>query len=345
MRVLQVINQLNLGGAERVCVNLANLFSENGHDVVVMVFEDSGPLFSLLNDDVEVVILNLKSDKSKAKKTLIAEVKKADIIHAHMRRTFRVVKRNVFLSRVKKKIIFHDHYGKIDVDKNVPTFFKTLYKPDFYIGCSELLTNWALEKLKLPKERVFFIKNYVPKLKIDSSTEPERKGIVLVANLKPVKNHIFAVKIAKALNKELTIYCFKDENTYYGELREQIKELGMTECVHFKHDCLNIQEELHYYEFALLTSITEGDPLVLIEYLAQGIPFLCSDIGESVKVIASKFPFFIQQTFDLEEWVNNASRLKGIKRENISKLYDKFYSENLFLGKYLEVYSQLKSIN
>ena len=41
MKILQVIDQLGLGGAERVCVNMANLLYREGYDVKLIVFDRS----------------------------------------------------------------------------------------------------------------------------------------------------------------------------------------------------------------------------------------------------------------------------------------------------------------
>lgn len=341
MKILQVIDQLGLGGAERVCVNMANLLFRNGYDVKVVVFDQSGPLFELIDEGIEVVVLGRKKHKFKAYKTLIKEVRQADIIHIHMRQNYKYVKKTLLAYGVKKKLILHDHYGEIAVNKRVPTFYRSFYKPDLYIGCSKLLTDWATGIVKLDSKDVFLVHNFVLKYNSHQSKDFEKKGLVMVGNLKPVKNHFFAVEIAKKLQLDLTIYCAKNDNSYFRELKKKIANINMTDRVFFKHSSINVQEELYQYQYALLTSTSEGDPLALIEYLSQGIPFLSYNIGESVKIIQKYFPAFVQNTFEINEWLENFNKIKSVTNQEVASIYDTHYSAQGFLDKYIDIYKRL----
>lgn len=341
MKILQVIDQLGLGGAERVCVNMANLLYRNGYDVKMVVFDQSGPLFDLIDDGVEVVILGRKKQKFKAYKKLIQEVKQTDIVHIHMRQNYKYVKKTLLAYGVKKKLILHDHYGEIAVNKRVPTFYKSFYKPDMYIGCSELLTDWAVNIVGLDPRKTFLVHNFVLKYEVETPKDIIKKGLVLVGNMKPVKNHFFAVEIAKELDMDLTIYCSKTDNSYFKTLQKNINSIGMNGRVFFKHDSINVQTELYQYNYALLTSTSEGDPLALIEYLSQGIPFLSYNIGESVKIIEKHFPFFVQHTFEKEEWIENFKQLEGVTEDDVLSMYNEHYSSQAFLDKYVAIYKEL----
>lgn len=341
MKILQVIDQLGLGGAERVCVNMANLLSRHKHNVKLVVFDKSGPLFDLIDKDVEVVVLGRKKNRFKAYKKLIQEVKEADIVHIHMRQNFKYVKKTLLAYRVKKKLILHDHFGEIAVNKRIPTFYKSFYKPDVYIGCSELLTDWAVNIVGLDSRYVFLVHNFVLKYNAQIPSNYEKKDLVLVGNMKPVKNHLFAVKLAKELGKNLTIYCTKTENNYFKSLNKKIESLGMKDRVFFKHNSINVQEELYQYNHALLTSTSEGDPLALIEYLSQGIPFLSYNIGESVKIIKNYFPFFVQDTFEMQEWLDNYKKMKEVPKKELEAIYEKHYSSEIFLEKYIDIYKKI----
>ena len=265
MKILQVIDQLGLGGAERVCVNMANLLYRNNYEVKMIVFDDSGELFELIDEGLEVVILHRKKYRFKAYKKLIKEVANAEVVHIHMRQNFKYVKKTLLAYGVKKKLILHDHYGDISWNKRIPTFYRSLYKPDLYIGCSELLTNWAKNIVGFKSDRVFLVNNFVLKYNVTISNGYKPQGLVLVGNMKPVKNHFLAVEIAKKLKMTLTIYCAKTDNSYFKNLENKIASIGMTDMVFFNHDSINVQTELYKYKYALLTSTSEGDPLALIE--------------------------------------------------------------------------------
>ena len=169
------------------------------------------------------------------------------------------------------------------------------------------------------------------------------KGLVLVGSLKKVKNHKLAIDIAKSLNKDLTIYTPSlkgGEKGYYEMLVDHINKIGFNDRIHFVTGCSNVQAELKQYEMALLTSTSEGDPLALVEYMAQGLPFLCSDIGESVKVVKKYYPDMVQTDFDLDNWVENYHKVKEIQSEQIESLYNEHFSSDLYLEKYLSIYKK-----
>ncbi|MBP2830585.1 glycosyltransferase [Aquimarina sp. U1-2] len=343
MKVVQVIDQLHLGGAERVCVNLVNVLNRNQVSVKLIVLSDDGPLFDLVDDGVEVICLNKGNSKFKAYKQFVKHVKRDDIIHTHMRANYRFVRKAFLFFGGKKPIILHDHYGKIMVNQKVPKFFRFILKPQFYIGCSKLLTQWAVQKVKIDPSRVFLVNNFVVPHDPNSEGKHKKQGLVLVGSLKRVKNHKFAIDITKALDKELTIYCpaLTSQKNYYKELMSYLEEIGFEEKVHFITGCTDVQAELKKYELALLTSTSEGDPLALIEYIAQGIPFLSSNVGEAVKIIKEYFPFLIQENFEVSQWVENYHRAITITPEEIEKIYNKHFSHQLYLKKYLDIYEQI----
>lgn len=339
MKVTYIINQLAAGGAERVCINIANLLHKNGIAVTLVVFNKRGRLFSIIDKGIRVVVLNKHKNVLKASKQLAIELKNTDIAHVHMYKTYQFVKLVALVNNIKTKIIIHDHFGNIQKDTKVPLFYKSFLKPHFFVGVSSSLTNWATNKAGFSENKVHLIGNFVVKSKLAKSST-EKKGFVLVGNLREVKNHKFAIRFAATLNKSLTIYCAKKESDYYKELLVLAEELNYKK-LHFKFDCLDVQSELNNYEMGLMTSIYESGPLVLIEFLAQGLPSLNYNTGEVVKIVNSFFPDFVVNDFDIDNWVYHYEKALLIKSNNMIKLFDSEFSSELYLEKYLKVYKKI----
>ncbi len=342
MKIVQVIDQLNSGGAERVCINLVNLLYRNKISVKLIVLNSDGVLFDLVDKGIEVIKLNKNKNKNYARKELRKHIQHDDIIHVHMRTNYKFVRKALLFSTTKKPIILHDHYGKIMITQKIPKFYRSILKPHFYIGCTQLLTQWAINKVRMNPNNVFFVNNFV--LKQDSvSNNNNKTGLVLVGSLKRVKNHKLAIDIAKALNKKLSIYCstLKGEKNYYQELIDYLNEINYLDNVRFVTGCTNVQAELKKYELALLTSTSEGDPLALIEYLAQGIPFLTSNVGEAVNLIKEYFPFLVQEEFNIDSWITNYHKAIKISPNEIEKIYTTHFSDNLYFEKYLGIYKKI----
>ncbi|MGI9526486.1 MAG: glycosyltransferase [Weeksellaceae bacterium] len=342
LKIAQVIDQLGVGGAERVCLNLVNLFASMGYEVKLIVLDKKGPLFDLVHDQVKVVVLNKNKSKLKAYKKFTKEIDGYKIVHIHMRQTYRFAQKAFLIFGGKKPVILHDHYGKIAINQRVPLFYRTIFKPDVYIGCTTLLTNWAVQKLKVKQENTYFIKNFVIQEPQNNFIKKNNtNGLVLVANLKPVKNHAFAIQLAHRLGKDLTIYCSKTGGDYYQELLSIISKLDYHDHVHFITGCINVQKELCQYEAGILSSFSEGDALVLVEYLAQGLPVLTYNVGESVKIIESEFPEMVQTDFDLNKWEDSFYKVQKVDRGLVQNIFHKYYPEERYLKQYLSVYNNI----
>lgn len=342
MEIIQVIDQLGLGGAERVCVNITNLLYRNGNSVKLIVLKDQGELFDLLDDGVKVIRLQNKSKFNKYKE-FVKHVNAGSVVHVHMRAPYRFVQKAFLFYGGRKPIIFHDHYGKIVVDQKVALFYK-LFKPDIYIGVSKLLVDWGVSKMTMDSDKALLVSNIVFKYDvIEQQASSEKKGIVFVGNLKKVKNHIFAIKLAHKLNMDLTIYCGKDEgNTYFKSLKKEIQENYSSQKINFIYDHKNVQSDLNKYDFAVCTSKSESGPLVLLEFLAQEIPFLTYKTGEIANFVEGKLPDFVIDNFVLEDWVKR-SELILQKKDNyaLMKVFQEYWNRENFIDKYLQIYQKV----
>ena len=112
MRVIQLIDSLDAGGAERVAVNLANALSTEIDSAFLCATRKEGLLKESISSDVGYLFLNKqKAIDLRAIKSLnvFVKVNNINIIHAHSSSFFlaTIVK---ILNR-KVSIVWHDHYG------------------------------------------------------------------------------------------------------------------------------------------------------------------------------------------------------------------------------------------
>src|SRR3990170_2375531 len=117
MRVLQIIDKLNVGGAEKVLVDLSNLLFEQGVHVSVLSLLDRGPLSDYLHKDIPHYYLNRKwrweyNSVFRLNKLL----NDFDIVHIHSRHNLRYFVFATWFRIRKPKLVFHDHYGNITID-------------------------------------------------------------------------------------------------------------------------------------------------------------------------------------------------------------------------------------
>ena len=116
LRVLQIIDSLQAGGAERIAVSYANGLSKFGVTSFICATRDEGPLVNTIHHSVGYVYLNRKSTfDGKAVLKLRAYIvsNKIDIIHAHSTSYFIAILVKLLLPKVK--IVWHDHYGNSEL--------------------------------------------------------------------------------------------------------------------------------------------------------------------------------------------------------------------------------------
>lgn len=339
MKVLQIIDSLDTGGAERVFVDLVNLlFESNKVEVSVLTFNADGNLYSLINK--KIVKVSFQRDNKFNIQTaykLSKILKDYDLIHIHMRQVYRYVKVVSLIFGIKTKLILHDHYGSISEDKTVPKFFNTILKPKYYIGVSEELIQWAREKVKI--KNVYKLSNIIIK-ENDLPISGKKEGIVIVGNIKPIKNQLFAIQFAALLKKKLTIIGEIHDLLYFDILMKEIRTLNYESKVHFLNGVHHIQRLLPNFEFGLMTSKSESGPLVLIEYLAQDLPFLAYETGDVSQSLKEILPNFFVNNFDIKEWEHRIIDHQ-IENRNLVEVYLDNYSPNKYINECIKIYQNI----
>jgi hypothetical protein len=112
MRVIQIIDSLEVAGAERMAVNYANALLEQIEFSGLVVSRKEGKLLQQLNDKVCYLFLKKKSifDVT-ALYRLRSFVKKnrVSIVHAHGTSFFLAILLKLTFPKVK--VVWHEHYG------------------------------------------------------------------------------------------------------------------------------------------------------------------------------------------------------------------------------------------
>lgn len=334
MRILQVIDILNTGGAERVFVDMCNILNENDQDVsVLFLLDNKGELTGELN----VPFINLNR-KNKWNIFTMYECSKIisqyDIVHCHLRQVYKYIALVNLIFKSNSKIIFQDHYGSIETDKKIPFLFGTILKPKYYIGVSTTLTQWASDILKIKRENIRLLQNIIKKRK--NIVTDKKFDFILVSNIKPVKNNLFALELCKSFNTSLLMVGKNQNDKYYNEVLSQI-----TEQVKIDSSVSDAQVVIPAAHIGLHTSESETGPLVLIEYLAQGIPFLAYETGEVARILKPHFPDYFIDNFDMELWKERVELLK-IKQhdtEKMNAIFNKYFGKEDYFYKILDIYA------
>ncbi|WP_439151532.1 glycosyltransferase [Winogradskyella sp.] len=350
MKIIQVIDQLNVGGAERVLVDISNLLHEHGHDVTVLCLLDESVLDTQLNKQIPIIYLRRKNKFNPIYIIRLYKVlKQFNVIHIHLRQVLRYVSLLFYVTQIGKKkvVLFHDHYGKINEDKSISeSLRKAIKKCTGYIGVSEQLKDWAVSNdlnpnvLKLSNIVRTSLKN--EKINLSLNTV----NIVSVGNFRPQKNYEFLIELIKVLphSYRFTIYGQIVDTDYYNKVIALIDNNNIADRVSVVTNCNSVHSKLLQYHLAIHCADSETGPLVAIEYMSKNLPFITYNTGEVAKQVKTVFPEFIQNDFIVNSWIDSINDIvlkRDIYVNQLSKFYEENYSEENYLKQCLSIYESL----
>lgn len=359
IKVLQLIDSLNAGGGERMAVQLANALSEKIERSALVCTRHSGILEKDISSKVKFLCLNkTHSLDIVALKRLRRFVKKHDIkiIHAHSTSFFMASLLKLY--RPQLKLIWHDHYGLSDHLNERPTNVLMIcsYLFDHILCVNHKLKIWSKQHLKC--KQVNFIHNFSlkPSLKNSHNTKSLKGSktaykIIHVANLRPQKDHITALKALKKIKGNAISFsyhligAYEETSLYFREIRGFIKDNHLEKEV-FIYGCQsNINQWLQQADMGLLSSVSEGLPVSLIEYAQAKLPVVVTDVGQCQWVVGEFAKVVKPQDEDalsqaIQSNINHPENAKEMAFQLYKKV-SKEFDADLILLKLLSIYDNV----
>ena len=215
--------------------------------------------------------------------------------------------------------------------------------------------------LGAPSEKCFVIPNGISMERfskvppISSDPHPLAVGAVIrVVPIKDIKTMLYSFELVKARRPDAVLYLigpYDEDPGYYQECLELIQALSLKD-VHFTGR-VNVTEWFGRLDIVILTSISEGQPFVLLEAMAAKRPVLATNVG-SCREIIEGFPDEFGPCGQAVPVMNPSRIAQGILSicsspehmrtlaENGYKRVDKYYRDTDFLKSYETVYQEVK---
>ncbi|MGE0699345.1 MAG: GT4 family glycosyltransferase PelF [Hyphomicrobiaceae bacterium] len=123
--------------------------------------------------------------------------------------------------------------------------------------------------------------------------ETDRPTVALIGRVVPIKDVKTFITAAALLRQRIPdlaaiVMGPTDEDpAYFEECRALVASLGVGDTVEFT-GTVNIVEHLPRVHVAVLTSLSESQPLVILEAGAAGIPFVATDVGSCREILEGR---------------------------------------------------------
>ena len=346
MKIDFVVNSLVAGGAERVLILLANHFDNKGHDVTIITFNE--PEVFSANPTVKRIKLHDGKIKNHTIRSIINlyqiysdKKNRPDILMPFMTQTNFIGALIGKLRGIKVVSAEHNnHLRKTD-------FIGKLARKYMYSKSDALtvLTKFDEEYYKSKGVNAYIMPNPCT-FDIYKETERNRKKIILAVGDLNRYHHkgfdnlipLIAPVLKKNIDWKLKLVGGGDEGTKL--LKNLTKEHEIEDQVIFEGYSTKVSEIMTESEIYVLSSRTEGLPMVILEAFARGAACIAFDCvtGPSDIIDSNKNGILIEdQNFQamsegLDKLINNPllriklanEGVKSLEKYNIDTIYNNY---------------------
>jgi sugar transferase (PEP-CTERM/EpsH1 system associated) len=364
LRILHIVHSLNVGGLERVVVDMAKGFRKNGHIVGICCLDGKEPLGGEAEKaEIKVFSLHKKSGIAWNLPIRIARIitnERYSMIHTHNEAGLIYGVLAALLAKVNNNIIHTEHGKEPDYDNNKKRKLAEkilLKKVKRVVTVSEELKKTIVRSSGIDKDRITVIQNGINIEKFHQPTfrEETRRSLRIdpgdfvignISRMVPLKNHRFLISIFKELLKTYpkVKLILVGDGPQKSQLEIYSNEQGLSGSVIFLGERQDIPELLSICDLFVLPSLTEGICITLIEAMASGTPVVASKVGGNPEIIKNLETGFLIPLEDTSGWITTIKSLiqnpeirEKVSEEAIHSVTDRFSAARM-LSEYEKLY-------
>lgn len=328
--VCEVLHSLTVGGAEVLAARLARNLRERFRFVFVCL-DELGTLGEELREEgfaVEVVGRKPGIDLAAMRRLRrLWRLHRVDLVHAHQYTPFFYAAAARGLRRWPP-ILFTEH-GRFfpDYPRKKRMLFNrfALRRTDRVVAVGEAVRGALVENEGIRRERIEVIYNGVDAAAFECPPDdreavrreigvgPDDLVLIQVARLDELKDHGTAIRTIQrvaAKRKDARLVLVGDGPKRTG-VEAEIARCGVGPNVRLVGTRPDVARLLHAADLFLLTSISEGIPVTLIEAMAAGLPVVSTDVGGVAEVVADGETGLLAPSGDDETLTRAVLRLAG----------------------------------
>lgn len=350
MKILHILTSLELGGAEKLLLELIPAQKNLGLQVELLILDLRNEFFLEAYKKLGIKIISAKVNNKKSPKNIyeiykIVKFGGYDIVHTHLIHSQIWTS---FVSRILKNKIFittehstSNRRRKYKIFKILDKFIYSSYKKVIAISeaTKDALINWI--GISEKKVEVIFngvsLKEYLEKPKMEN-----HKKIVMISRFHPAKDHLTVVKALKILPEEYRLIFVGDGETR-KIVEKEVENLKLKGRIKFLGFSKEISKILKNSDIAVQSSKFEGFGISALEAMASGTPVIVSDVEGLANIVGEAGLLFkVGDEKDLKDKILSLENLEiyrekskeGIKRSH------KFSIEESAKN-YMELYKRL----
>ena len=357
MRIVQLIDSLDIGGAEKMAVNYANSLANRNEFSGLVTTRKEGELLNNIQEGVSYLFLNKKKTidfKALLKLRNYCKKNKVDSIQAHSSSFFIACMVKLLLPRIS--VIWHTHSGISSYLLQKRSYLIQLSSFFFkgIIAVNLELEEWS--KRKLFCNNVIFFQNYIVEnenyLKKTALHGDTGKRVLYLANLRNPKNHLMFVEVVNKIHNEFPSWTFHLVGNdlmddYSDSVKTKIKEYHLEKTIFLYGSQTDVKHIILQSDIGVFTSDSEGLPIALLEYGFYKKAVVVTNVGQIPFVVAHNISGLISEPKDVIGFSENLSKIiKEDKSrmklgEELYKTITESYIETVVINNYISWISKL----
>ncbi len=362
MRILQVIYNLSSGGAERLVVDLCNIFAENKSDEIHLLTTDDDAItgnkhyYDSLSKNV--VYHNIGAKSGFSFKSIIGVYRmikniKPDIVHLHSNLILLFLPALLY-NKAKYIHTLHNLAEKTLTVSQLKFICSYLYKNKVQpIAISDVCQKSYSDFYK--QDNAICVTNGRAKLSITEEYKSVKNDIAKYKNGREVPVFIHVARYAEQKNQKLLFDTFTQLRNIGKEFlllvigagyeKSPYMHLNDTDYIKILGAKQNVGDYLACADFFVLSSTWEGLPLSLLEAMSMGCIPISTPAGGVVDVIRDGKNGLLSPSFNPEDYYNTVLSVFdkdfSINKEEILEDYENNYTMEVCANKYYSVYTKL----
>jgi glycosyltransferase involved in cell wall biosynthesis len=359
LKILFLTRQLNIGGAERQLVTLANELAARGHEIVIVSYYPGGALSKKL-DTKRVRLISLEKRSRWDLLTLVFKTlkvvreEKPTVLHGWMY-TQNIVATMARMFNPRVKLFWCVRSSNLEKVLDWAERLAVWLQPRLSRFADRVIVN-SLAGLEqsvadgLPREKMLFIPNGIDtnvfypnqgernRIRTEWNIGHGEKVVGYVARFDPIKNHpmfLNAAALVAAQRPDVRFVCVgHGKASYLEQLREQTRKLGIEGRVRWVQAHSDVRAVYNGVDVFCSSSLSEGFPNVIGEAMACGRHCVVTDVGDSGLVVGETgvvvpsdnpeaFSAGVLRKLEATEPLNLSARQRILENFTVAHLGDK----------------------
>lgn len=296
LRVVQLVENLDVGGLERIVVDLAIAQKRAGQSPAVVCLFHAGPLAPEAEAaGVDVVALCRPRGFSWQTLRILTSTLRglgADVVHTHGSALHHYGVVAGRLAGVKRIVNTRHGTGFLHNRRRQELFFKAMAPfTDAFVYCCQEGQRVFTEERGLPKGKSRVILNGIPLERfpardlprLEAGDDPADLAVRFgtVGNLRIEKDHATLIDAFALVSRQLPRATLRivGEGWMRNSLAAQIRVLGLEERVRLEGARMDVAPFYRELDVFVMSSRTEGLPVVILEAMAAGLPIVSTRVG------------------------------------------------------------------